>query len=114
MDKVTTCDYFGIMRAIGIKELKAKLSHYVQLVRAGEVLLVTDRDKVVAELRPPGRPSYSSNTLQESLDGLAEAGEVSRSRLAKGRWTWRTDGLGLPAGTASTLLEDLRADRSGE
>lgn len=42
------------MRAIGIRELKNKLSHYVRLVEAGESVLVTDRGTVVAELRPPG------------------------------------------------------------
>jgi antitoxin (DNA-binding transcriptional repressor) of toxin-antitoxin stability system len=42
------------MRAIGIRELKNKLSHYVRLVEAGESVLVTHRGTVVAELRPPG------------------------------------------------------------
>ena len=40
------------MRAVGIRELKNKLSHYVRLVEAGESVLVTDRGTVVAELRP--------------------------------------------------------------
>lgn len=48
------------MRAVGLKTLKNKLSEYVRLVRAGEVVLITDRDEVVAELRPPsaGRSEY--------------------------------------------------------
>ncbi len=43
----------GSMRAIGIKILKNKLSEYVRLAAAGESVLVTDRDRVVAELGPP-------------------------------------------------------------
>ena len=41
------------MRAVGIKILKNKLSEYVRLAAAGERVLVTDRDNVVAELGPP-------------------------------------------------------------
>jgi antitoxin (DNA-binding transcriptional repressor) of toxin-antitoxin stability system len=41
------------MRAVGLKILKNKLSEYVRLVAAGETVLVTDRDRVVAELVPP-------------------------------------------------------------
>lgn len=41
------------MRVVGIKVLKNRLSEYIRLVRDGEVVLVTDRDRVVAELRPP-------------------------------------------------------------
>jgi antitoxin (DNA-binding transcriptional repressor) of toxin-antitoxin stability system len=41
------------MRAIGIKVLKNKLSEYVRRAANGETILVTDRDRVVAELNPP-------------------------------------------------------------
>ncbi len=40
------------MRSVGIKVLKNKLSEYVRLASRGEVVLVTDRDRVVAELGP--------------------------------------------------------------
>lgn len=41
------------MRVVGIKALKNKLSEYVRIAAAGERVLVTDRDRVVAELVPP-------------------------------------------------------------
>ena len=41
------------MRAVGIKILKNKLSEYVRLAASGESVLVTDRDRVVAQLGPP-------------------------------------------------------------
>lgn len=41
------------MRAVGLKILKNRLSEYVRLVASGETVLVTDRDRVVAELIPP-------------------------------------------------------------
>jgi antitoxin (DNA-binding transcriptional repressor) of toxin-antitoxin stability system len=56
------------MRTVGLKVLKNKLSEYIRLVATGETVLVTDRDKVVAELRPPaGRSELISDAL------LAEA-----------------------------------------
>ena len=46
------------MKAVGIRELKNRLSEFLRQVRAGEEILVTDRGEVVAELRAPqGRPS---------------------------------------------------------
>jgi antitoxin (DNA-binding transcriptional repressor) of toxin-antitoxin stability system len=42
--------YIDSMRAVGLKALKKKLSEYVRLAASGETVLVTDRDKVVAEL----------------------------------------------------------------
>jgi antitoxin (DNA-binding transcriptional repressor) of toxin-antitoxin stability system len=41
------------VRAVGLKTLKNKLSEYVRLAARGETVLVTDRDRVVAELGPP-------------------------------------------------------------
>ena len=41
------------MKSVGIKALKDKLSAYLKLVRAGEIVLVTDRDEVIAEIRRP-------------------------------------------------------------
>lgn len=36
---------------MGIRELKAKLSHYLDRAAAGEIIVVTDRGKAKAELR---------------------------------------------------------------
>ena len=41
------------MRSVGLKTLKDKLSEYVRLAASGETVLVTDRDRVVAEIGPP-------------------------------------------------------------
>ena len=42
-----------IMRSVGLKLLRNKLSEYVRLAAGGETVLVTDRDRVVAEIGPP-------------------------------------------------------------
>jgi prevent-host-death family protein len=41
------------MRTVGLKTLKNKLSEYVRLAANGETVLVTDRERVVAEIVPP-------------------------------------------------------------
>ena len=93
------------MRAVGIKRLKNKLSEYVRIAAAGETVLVTDRDRVVAELGPP-RP------------GRAEV--LSDARLAEAvRQGWmrpplhgRGEPPRKPYAPLSEILEDL--DRSRE
>ncbi|WP_419945743.1 type II toxin-antitoxin system Phd/YefM family antitoxin [Candidatus Poriferisodalis sp.] len=40
------------MKSVGIKVLNSRLSEYVRLAASGETILVTDRDRVVAELGP--------------------------------------------------------------
>ncbi len=53
------------MRVVGIKVLKNKLSEYVRIAASGERVLVTDRDRVVAELGPPreGTSQYAQDAL---------------------------------------------------
>jgi antitoxin (DNA-binding transcriptional repressor) of toxin-antitoxin stability system len=53
IDEVASGSYFGEMRSVGLKVLKNKLSEYVRLAARGETVLVTDRDRVVAEIGPP-------------------------------------------------------------
>jgi antitoxin (DNA-binding transcriptional repressor) of toxin-antitoxin stability system len=42
------------METVGIREQKNELSAYVHKAEAGDVFLVTDRGRIVAELVPPG------------------------------------------------------------
>ncbi len=94
------------MHAIGLKVLKNRLSEYVRLAAGGETILVTDRDRVVAELVPPraGR----SEVLGDAL--LAEAvrkGWVTPPVLAAAGPAPR-----LPVALWETLLGELHADRA--
>ncbi len=66
------------MKTVGLRELKNRLSEYVRQVRAGNVVLVTDRGQAVAELRPPGQ--VPSGTKVDA----AVARLVNRGLLAPG------------------------------
>jgi antitoxin (DNA-binding transcriptional repressor) of toxin-antitoxin stability system len=68
------------MRAIGVRELKNRLSEYLRLVRGGERVLVTDRGKVVAELGPPGmsaRRTRFSHLLELQEEGRLRLGATN-------------------------------------
>lgn len=111
IDNVTTGDYYERMKSVGIKLLKSRLSEYLRLVRSGETVLVTDRDEVVAELRPSRRQPGTPESLGDLLDSLSEHGDLTRAREPKGRWRWKAKGLGLPSGAAAAVLEEIRGDR---
>ena len=94
------------MRAVGLKVLKNRLSEYVRLAASGETILVTDRERVVAELTPPmeGR----AIVLQDAM--LADA-------VRKG---WLSPALGStdavlvrhPVAPLDRLLTELDLDRA--
>lgn len=64
------------MRAVGIKILKNRLSEYVRLASQGETVLVTDRDRVVAELGPPS-PARAREAADAQLSEAVRRGWVS-------------------------------------
>ena len=93
------------MRAVGLKILKNRLSEYVRLAAGGETVLITDRDRVVAELIPPtaGRAEF----LRDAA--LAEA-------VREGWLTPPLLGSGPPPESGAVaplgvLLKELRQDR---
>ena len=58
-------------RTVGVAELRQNLSRYLREVKRGERLLVTERNRPVAELGPP-------TTSGADLDRLIAEGRVAR------------------------------------
>lgn len=58
-------------KTVGVAELRQNLSRYLREVERGERLLVTDRNRPVAELGPPA-------TSGADLDRLIAEGRVTR------------------------------------
>jgi antitoxin (DNA-binding transcriptional repressor) of toxin-antitoxin stability system len=100
------------MKAIGIRELKAHLSRLLRDVQAGEVILVTDRGRVVAELRAPGpalRPEADSDrALRRLADAAAGALHIGEPHDPE---AYRPSPVRARPGTARTLLAEEREDR---
>ncbi len=92
------------MRSVGLKVLKNKLSEYVRMVEAGEVVLVTDRDRVVAELRPPmERAPYAADALLADL--------VRRGLLTPPVMVREGPPPRLPVAPTAAILRELDVDR---
>lgn len=56
--------------SVGIRELKGHLSEYLQRVRAGETVLITDRGQPVGRIVPVAQP------LEDRLESMAQAGLI--------------------------------------
>ena len=96
------------MKAIEVEQLKARLSEYVRLVKAGETVLVTEHDEAVAELRPARRQIPVADRLEELLDALAASGEITRAAQPNSDWTWRSRGQWRPRPRSTDLRLEVR------
>ena len=94
------------MRSIGVRELKAHLSRILRLVQDGETVLITDRGRVVAELRRPDGGTFAESRVERAMARLAANGELRIAERAA--QPYRASPLSAPAGTARDLLD---ADR---
>jgi antitoxin (DNA-binding transcriptional repressor) of toxin-antitoxin stability system len=65
------------MRA-GIRQVKNRLSYYLRRVKDGELVEVTDRGEVVAEIRSPGRRGRRRKTQEEVLAEMEREGLITR------------------------------------
>jgi antitoxin (DNA-binding transcriptional repressor) of toxin-antitoxin stability system len=104
LTKVASRSYLLIVRSVGLKILKNKLSEYVRLAAAGETVLVTDRDRVVAEIVPPQKRGVAEDEF--IAKGVRE-GWLTPARIV--------DGTPPPAGKSvmgfEELMQEIASDR---
>lgn len=94
------------MRSVGIKTLKNKLSEYVRLAEHGETVLVTDRDRVVAELIPP-RQGRALRIDDAELAEAVRRGLITPPAMRPGGPPRRA-----PVAPLAAILQELNADRA--
>jgi prevent-host-death family protein len=96
---------FLIMRTVGLKTLKNKLSEYVRAAASGETVQVTDRGRVVAEIIPPSAASHPFGANPELADAVRR-GWITLSPL--------TGGVppASPTMAFEGLMDDLRQARA--
>jgi prevent-host-death family protein len=91
------------MPIVGLKILKNKLSEYIRRAAAGETVVVTDRNRVVAEIVPPRQQEHESFIERGVREGwLTPATDRSR------RPPPRKPVKGL---TLEQLMSELEQDR---
>ena len=95
------------MRSVGLKVLKNRLSEYVRLATHGETVLVTDRDRVVAELGPP-REGRSPLLADARLADAVRQGWITPPALPAGDVPPRA-----PVMRLREVLRELGEDRQG-
>ena len=94
------------MRSVGIKVLNNRLSEYIRLAAGGETVLVTDRDRVVAEIGPP-REARSPFLADALLAEAVRAGWLTPPALPSGE-----PPPSRPVAPLSDLLDELDDDRN--
>ncbi|MCY4155965.1 MAG: type II toxin-antitoxin system prevent-host-death family antitoxin [Gammaproteobacteria bacterium] len=95
-----------MMLSVGIKTLNNRLSEYVRLAASGETILVTHRNRVVAELKAP-RPTRSPDLADAFLADAVRKGWLRAPLLS-------SDGAlpeSNPVAPLSEILQELDADR---
>lgn len=103
------------MKAVGVKNLKNNLSRYLDLVREGEVVYVTDRDEIIAEIHKPiTAPARMLSRWDAFLNERERKGAAIRARRAETSIDEDAKRLKRkrPAGSPSLrdLLEETRGD----
>ncbi len=96
------------MRAVGIRELKNRLSEYLRAVKRGERVLITDRGQVIAELRQPTADT-DSGALPPALALLVR--EHVTVGLPNAPEAYPIQPRRVPEGTARSLIDELRGER---
>lgn len=95
---------------VGIRELKNNLSQYVRRVEAGDVLIVTDRGRVVAELVPPG--SVHRRDIHPGLLEMERKGLVRLATRPNDPSLYRRmPHVDLGGETVQDIIDFLREDR---
>lgn len=99
------------MISAGIRDLKNNLSRYLRRLRPGEAIAVTDRGRVVAELRAvdsaSGHPPRNGGGRYAELvaTGVIRPSVEDGDPLAD--WP-AADTVALPPGTVATLIDEDR------
>lgn len=97
MALVTCTGYRGVMRKVGIADLKAHLSGYLRSVKKGETLLVVERGTPVARMVPAA-----------DLRGGVVTRPPTRELASVKLMLKRLPPLELPVDSVAILLEDRK------
>lgn len=100
------------MATVGIRELKNHLSKYVRQAEAGDVVIVTDRGRAVAELWPPGQSGGRSPVIHPGLLEMERKGLIRLATRPNDPSLYRRmPHVDLGGETVQDTIDFLREDR---
>jgi antitoxin (DNA-binding transcriptional repressor) of toxin-antitoxin stability system len=70
------------MISVGVRDLKNQLSQYLQQVKLGEKVLITEHNKVIAEIRLPA-DDIGTSKIEDQLQLLSDSGKLLRAKRNK-------------------------------
>lgn len=98
------------MKTVGVRDLKTHLSGHLRDVARGDVVLVTNRGRLVAELRPPGAAERDASPEELRYRRLVERG-LLRPAASPGALDWsEAPRVRLRRGTSRELLDAERGE----
>jgi antitoxin (DNA-binding transcriptional repressor) of toxin-antitoxin stability system len=81
------------MISVGVRELKNQLSQYLQYVKKGERVLITEHNRIIAELSLP--KDQKDLEVESLLEGLAALGKLQKAKRNKTTASSRSTGKKL-------------------
>ncbi len=95
------------IKTVGVKALKNNLSAYLKEAQSGTLVLVTDRDRVIAELRHPSVEVLHREKVELKSEWI-EKGMLTMAK--KSTRALPVSPIALPGGTSLRLIDEERAD----
>ena len=93
----------------GVRELKNRITHYLRLVQNGERIIVTDRKRPIAVLRPLEDADVTYDSLEERLASLSREGGLRLSEPKQRLASWNAvPSKGKPASRVISTDRDSR------
>ncbi len=99
-----------MIKTTNIRALKDRLSAFLRDVQRGDVILVTDRGRVVAEIRPPTVGQAGTEAVESRARRLVEEGTLKLG-LPNAPDAYRRPGISLPDDVVDRALAWTRGDR---
>lgn len=67
------------MIAVGVRDLKNQLSQYLKYVKQGEKVVITEHNRVIAEISSPSK-EVSNTDVEIELEKLTAAGKLIKAK----------------------------------
>jgi antitoxin (DNA-binding transcriptional repressor) of toxin-antitoxin stability system len=107
LDKYDYKGYYLIMITVGVRNLKDQLSRYLQYVKDGEKVIITEHNRIIAEISVPEKRDLPA-AFEQRLIELSKEGKVILAKRNTTRARKPEDKLNLDW---KTIYDEVRKDR---